>query len=365
MTYKLVYLPGDGIGPEVLSEVAKLVNWLDANTELSFETEEFSLGGASYDEHGTPLSDAALQACHAADAVIMGAIGGPKWDGKVPYDKRPEAGLLRLRTEMGLYCNLRVTKVFDALINASTLKPEIIQGLNILFVRELCGGIYFNEPKEMRTDGNGVRTGVDTQAYSEPEIERIARRAFEFARSRGKKVTSIDKANVLQSSILWREIVTDIHHKDFADIALNHMYVDNTAMQIVRNPKQFDVILVDNQYGDILSDASAMLSGSLGMLPSAAIGEPGKPGLYEPVHGSAPDIAGQNVVNPLATILSFAMALRYSLGQPVWADRVEKAVEITLNEGYRTADIMSPGCHQVSTTQMGDALITCLSSAGN
>lgn len=359
-THKLTLLAGDGIGPEVMAEVKKVIGWLEHNKGLSFDVQEDLIGGCAYDAYGEPLADQTLTKCKASDAVVMGSVGGPQWD-SVPYDKRPEAGLLRLRKEMGLFANLRPALVFDALAEASTLKTEIVKGLDILIVRELTGGVYFGTPRGIEDLGNGQRRGVNTQVYTTAEIERVGRVAFELARKRGNRVTSCEKANVMESGKLWREDMTALHAREYNDVHLEHMYADNCAMQLLRNPRQFDVIVTDNLFGDILSDEAAMLTGSLGMLPSASLGEPGKPGVYEPVHGSAPDIAGQGKANPLATVLSFSMALRYSLGLGDVADMVEDAVQLVLGNGIRSADIMTQGCTQVSTSGMGDALIGAMS----
>lgn len=358
-THNIVILPGDGIGPEVMAEVRKVISWLERNASINFEIHEDDIGGAAYDRYGVPFADETLEKCRSADAVIMGSVGGPKWDG-VEYNKRPEAGLLRARKELGLFANLRPALVFDALAEASTLKTEIVKGLDILIVRELTGGVYFGEPRGIEDLGNGERRGINTQVYTTSEIKRVGRVAFELARKRSGKVTSCEKANVMESGKLWREDITALYKDEYSDVTLEHMYADNCAMQLLRNPRQFDVIVTDNLFGDILSDEAAMLTGSLGMLPSASLGEPGKPGLYEPVHGSAPDIAGQGKANPLATILSFSMALRYSLNEGVAADRIEAAVQDVLNAGVRTADIMAEGCTQVSTAGMGDALLKAL-----
>ena len=357
--YILTILPGDGIGPEAMAEVHKVIDWLQAEEGMSFTLHEDDIGGAAYDRYGVPLADETLAKCQSSDAVIMGSVGGPKWD-NVDYNKRPEAGLLRLRKEMQLFANLRPALVFTPLIDASTLKADVIRGLDILIVRELTGGVYFGEPRGIEDLGNGQRRGVNTQVYETYEIERVGRVAFELARKRNNKVTSCEKANVMESGKLWREEITKIHQADYSDITLEHMYADNAAMQLLRKPSQFDVIVTDNLFGDLLSDAAAMLTGSLGMLPSASLGEAGKPGLYEPVHGSAPDIAGQGKANPLATILSFAMALRYSLNCGAQADAIERAVEQLLGNGIRTPDIMAEGCTEVSTASMGDALIATL-----
>ncbi len=355
----LAILPGDGIGSEVMAEVRKVISWLESNHALSFTLHEDDIGGTAYDRYGEPLADSTLEKCKASDAVIMGSVGGPQWD-NVDYNKRPEAGLLRLRKEMELFANLRPAIVFDALIDASTLKPEIVKGLDILIVRELTGGVYFGEPRGIEDLGNGQRRGVNTQVYETYEIDRIGRVAFDLAKKRRNKVTSCEKANVMESGKLWREEITKLHAAEFNDVELEHMYADNCAMQLLRNPSQFDVIVTDNLFGDILSDEAAMLTGSLGMLPSASLGETGKPGVYEPVHGSAPDIAGQGKANPLATILSFAMALRYSLNLRSEADEIEFAVQDVLKSGGRTPDIIAEGCQQISTSQMGDALINAL-----
>jgi 3-isopropylmalate dehydrogenase len=353
MTQKLMILAGDGIGPEVMAEVKKLIAFLNKNAGTDIETEDDLIGGASIDANGIPLTDATIAKCRKADAILLGAVGGPKWD-KVDYSIRPEAGLLKLRKELGLFANLRPAIVFDALVDASSLKPEIVKGLDILIVRELTGGVYFGEPRGIEDLGNGERRGFNTQVYTTSEIKRVGRVAFELARKRGNKVTSCEKANVMESGKLWREDMTALHAADYKDVTLEHMYADNCAMQLLRNPSQFDVIVTDNLFGDILSDEAAMLTGSLGMLPSASLGAPGTPGLYEPVHGSAPDIAGQGKANPLATILSFSMCLRYSLNHGKLADTIEQAVQNVLNNGTRTADIGG----SVSTSAMGDALIS-------
>ncbi len=358
-TYTLQILPGDGIGPEIMAETVKVIDWMNNNTDITINTVEDKIGGQAYDEYGVPLADSTLESCRKADAVLMGSVGGPKWD-NVDYDKRPEAGLLRLRKELDLFANLRPALVFDALIDASTLKPEIVKGLDILIVRELTGGVYFGEPRGIEDLGNGQRRGFNTQTYTTAEIERVARVAFDLARKRGNKVHSCEKANVMESGKLWREDVTALHAKEYNDVTLEHMYADNCAMQLLRRPSQFDVIVTDNLFGDILSDAAAMLTGSLGMLPSASLGADKNTALYEPVHGSAPDIAGQGKANPLATILSFAMCLRYSFDQGTLADKIETAVQTVLNNGTRTPDIMAEGCTQVSTSEMGDALIVAL-----
>ena len=351
-THKLLLLPGDGIGPEVMAEVQRLIDWLNAQGIAHFETEQGLVGGAAYDASQLSITDATMATAQAADAVIFGAVGGPKWD-RVPYEARPEAGLLRLRKDMALFANLRPAICYPALAEASSLKPEVVEGLDIMIVRELTGGVYFGQPRGVETLADGQRRGVDTQVYTTHEIERVSRVAFALARGRRGKVTSCEKSNVMETGLLWREVVTDLHAREFADVTLEHMLADSAAMQLVRNPRQFDVILTDNLFGDILSDEAAQLTGSLGMLPSAAIGEPGRPGLYEPIHGSAPDIAGQGVANPLAAILSFGMALRWSLGATEQADRLDAAVEQALAAGARTRDLGGA----LTTTQMGDAVL--------
>lgn len=359
MTQKLMILPGDGIGPEIVAEAVKVLEWLRAHADLDVEVDYGLIGGQAYDAHGVPLSDGDLEKCRASDAILMGSVGGPQWDG-VEYNVRPEAGLLKLRKELDLFANLRPALVFDALVDASTLKPEIVKGLDILIVRELTSGVYFGEPRGIEDLGNGERRGFNTQTYTTSEIRRIGKVAFELARKRGNKVHSCEKANVMESGKLWREEMAKLHSEGYSDVTLEHMYADNCAMQLCRNPRQFDVIVTDNLFGDILSDEAAMLTGSLGMLPSASLGAEGTAGLYEPVHGSAPDIAGQGKANPLATILSFSMALRYSLGQGELADRVDLAVQSVLNAGIRTGDITAPGCRVVSTAEMGDAVVNAL-----
>ena len=324
----LLLLPGDGIGPEVIEQVRRVSAWMTAHGNFHLELSERPFGGASYDAHGTPLSAEAEAAALAADAVLMGAVGGPKWSGVARGD-RPEAGLLRLRKSMDTFANLRPALCFEALAEASSLKREFVAGLDILIVRELTSGVYFGEPRGIETLADGSRRAVDTQVYTEAEIERVSRTAFDLARGRRNKVTSAEKSNVMETGVLWRDVVTRLHAKDYPDVELEHMLADNTAMQLVKNPKQFDVILTDNLFGDILSDAAAMLTGSLGMLPSAALSYAGKPGLYEPVHGSAPDIAGQGLANPLAAILSFGMALRWSLGRPDLDERLNGAEPCT------------------------------------
>jgi 3-isopropylmalate dehydrogenase len=363
----LLILPGDGIGVEVMGQVRRIVDWFDKRRAIGFDILEQPVGGAAYDAHGTPLTDEALSEAMDADAVLLGAVGGPKYD-SVPRDKRPEAGLLRLRKEMDLFANLRPAMVFDALVDASTLKRDVVEGLDILILRELTAGVYFGEPRGVEVLADGTRRAIDTQTYTEHEIRRVAEVAFEMAGRRGNKVHSVEKANVMESGVFWREIVTGLHAEKFGDVELHHMYADNCAMQLVRWPKQFDVIVTDNLFGDILSDCAAMLTGSLGMLPSASLGAEDEAGrrraLYEPVHGSAPDIAGQDKANPLATILSYAMMLRYSFGLGDDADLVEKAVQNVLAAGIRTADIVGPGMTPVSCSQMGDAVLAELEKLG-
>ena len=354
--YSLMILAGDGIGPEVMGEVVRVIRWIGKNGGPAFTLNEGLVGGCAIDKHGLPLADETLAQCRKADAVLLGAVGGPQWD-KVAYDIRPEAGLLKLRKELDLFANLRPAIVFDALIDASTLKADVIRGLDILIVRELTGGVYFGHPRGITDLGNGERRGVNTQVYTTSEIKRVGRVAFELARQRDKRVCSAEKANVMESGKLWREEITALHAAEYKDVTLQHMYADNCAMQLLRNPRQFDVIVTDNLFGDILSDEAAMLTGSLGMLPSASLGKTGAPGLYEPVHGSAPDIAGQGKANPLAAILSFAMCLRYSLNEGKLADKIERAVQDVLKQGIRTRDIMAENCTLVGTAEMGDHVI--------
>lgn len=359
----LLILPGDGIGVEVMAQVRRVVDWLDARRHVSFDIEDDLVGGCSIDAHGVPITDAAMEKAFAADAILLGAVGGPKWD-EVDFSIRAEQGLLRIRKDLELFANLRPAICFDALVDASSLKPELVSGLDILIVRELTGGVYFGEPRGIETLPDGTRRGVNTQVYETEEIRRVARVAFDIASRRSGKLTSCEKANVMESGILWREEVQWVHDNEFSNIDLAHMYADNCAMQLARQPKQFDVIVTDNLFGDILSDEAAMLTGSLGMLPSASLGATDENGarkaMYEPVHGSAPDIAGQNLANPIATILSFAMALRYSFDLGEDADLVENAVKNVLADGYRTGDIMQPGMEKTSTTGMGDAIIKAL-----
>ncbi len=358
-TKKVLMLPGDGIGPEVMRQVQRVMDWMAKKRSVNFEITEGLIGGASIDAHNNPLTDETLADAMAADAVLLGAVGGPKWD-DMPFDIKPERGLLKIRKEMGLFANLRPALVFDALAGASSLKEDIVKGLDIMILRELTGGIYFGQPRGIK-ERDGVRHGFNTLVYSEPEVERIARVAFDMAMKRDKRLCSVDKANVLESTVLWREVVERVA-KDFPEVELSHMYVDNASMQLVRNPKQFDVMVTTNMFGDILSDCAAMLTGSLGMLPSASLGAADSDGkrkaLYEPVHGSAPDIAGQDIANPLATILSFAMMLRYSFDMGDDATLIEDAVQNVLKGGLRTGDIMQPGMAKVSTTVMGESLIS-------
>ena len=360
---KILLLPGDGIGPEVIAEVKKIIEWFNSNKSLDFEIDQDLVGGAAYDKHGTPITDEAFYKAQESAAVILGAVGGPKWD-NIDFSKKPERALLKLRKELKLFANLRPAICFKQLVDASSLKPEFVSNLDILFVRELTGGIYFGEPRGIKPIDNGERKGINTHVYTTSEIERVARVAFDLARKRNNKVTSCEKSNVMEAGQLWKEEVQAIHEKEYSDVELKHMLADNCAMQLVRNPKQFDVIVTDNLFGDMLSDEAAMLTGSLGLLPSASLGAKDKNGnmrsLYEPVHGSAPDIAGQGIANPIATILSFAMALRYSLDLDKVADSLEKAVQGVLDEGLRTKDIISKGMKEVSTSVMGDAIISKL-----
>ena len=365
-TPSLLILAGDGIGPEVMAEVRRIIDWFGAKRDLAFDVSEDLVGGAAYDAHGTPLHDDTMARAPAVDAVLLGACGGPEYDA-LDFSVKPERGLLRLRKEMDLYANLRPAQCFDALADFSSLKPEVVAGLDVMIVRELTSGIYFGEPRGIIREGN-ERVGINTQRYTESEIARVARSAFELARRRSNRVCSMEKANVMESGVLWREVVTEVHAADYSDVELSHMYADAGAMQLCRWPKQFDVIVTDNLFGDILSDTAAMLTGSLGMLPSASLGAPmanGRPkALYEPVHGSAPDIAGQGKANPIACILSFAMALRYSFDAGAEADRLEAAVEKVLADGLRTADLIGEeGREPVSTSEMGSAVIRALDAS--
>ena len=363
MTAKILLLPGDGIGPEVLDATARVLDWFGRKRGFAVTTDSALIGGAAYEALGTPDPQETIDKAKAADAVLFGAVGGPRWDG-LSFDKKPERGLLRLRKDLGLFANLRPALCFGALKDASSLRPEIVSGLDLLIVRELTGGVYFGEPKEITDLGDGQKRAVDTQVYTTAEIERIARVAFALARLRAGRVASAEKSNVMVSGVLWRQVVQSVHDREFPDVALSHILADSCAMQLVKNPKQFDVIVTDNLFGDILSDEAAELTGSIGMLPSASLGAKdarGRQGaLYEPVHGSAPDIAGQGIANPLACILSLAMCLRYSFARVDDAVLLEKAVEEVLGQGYRTADIMQPGMIKVGTTAMTDAVIKAL-----
>ncbi len=361
MAQELLLLPGDGIGPEVMAEVERLIAFMNQNGLGRFETEAALVGGGCYDMYGVAVTEDTMAKAKAADAILFGAVGGPKWDG-VPYDVRPEAGLLRLRKELGLFANIRPAICYPALADSSSLKREVVDGLDIIILRELTGGLYFGEPKTIVDLGNGQKRATDTQVYDTYEIERIARVGFELARKRRNKVTSSEKRNVMKSGVLWHEVVTDLHKREYSDVKLEHQLADACGMQLVRWPKQFDVIVCDNLFGDMLSDVAAMLTGSLGMLPSASLGEVDartkkRSGLYEPVHGSAPDIAGKGVANPIAMVASFAMALRYSLGMTKEADLVEQAIAAALAKGLRTPDIQSEGTTLVGTAQMGEAIV--------
>ena len=361
---KLLVLAGDGIGPEVMAEVIRVIDWFRARG-LGFSVEQDLVGGAAYDAHGVPLSDETMAKAQAVDAVLLGAVGGPKYD-DLDFSLKPERGLLRLRKEMDLFANLRPAKCFDALAEYSSLKREVVAGLDIMIVRELTSGMYFGEPRGITELNDGKRVGINTHRYTTDEIQRVTRAAFELARKRDSRLCSMEKANVMEAGILWREEV-EVVHEDYKDVALSHMYADNGAMQLVRAPKQFDVIVTDNLFGDILSDCAAMLTGSLGMLPSASLGAPmanGRPkALYEPVHGSAPDITGQGKANPIACILSFAMALRYSFDLGAEADLVEGAIEDVLASGVRTADLgQDAGTTVVTTSGMGDAILAAMAA---
>jgi 3-isopropylmalate dehydrogenase len=360
-THSLLLLPGDGIGPEVMAEVERLVAFFNRKGKVTFETKTALVGGASIDKHGVPLTSDALSIAEKAEAVLFGAVGGPKWD-KVPYEIRPEAGLLKLRKDLDLFANLRPAICYPALAEASTLKREHIEGLDILILRELTGGTYFGEPKEIVTLEDGQKRAVDTTVYTTREIERIARVAFDLARKRRNKVHSAEKRNVMKTGVLWNQVVTEVHAREAKDVELNHILADACAMQLVRNPKQFDVIVCDNLFGDMLSDEAAMLTGSIGMLPSASLGAPDaktgrRKALYEPVHGSAPDIAGKGLANPIAAIASYGMALRYSYGLTKEADLIDKAISGALARGFRTADIMQPNMRKAGTAEMGKAIL--------
>ncbi|MGJ8582656.1 MAG: 3-isopropylmalate dehydrogenase [Marinosulfonomonas sp.] len=366
-TPSLLILAGDGIGPEVMAEVRKVIDWFGAKRDIKFNVSEDLVGGCAYDAHGTPLTDETMARAQAVDAVLLGAVGGPKYD-DLDFSVKPERGLLRLRKEMDLFSNLRPAQCFDALADFSSMKPEVVAGLDIMIIRELTSGIYFGEPRGIIEDNEGGRIGVNTQRYTTEEIRRVARSAFELARKRNNKVCSMEKANVMESGILWREEVQWVHDNEYPDVELSHMYADAGAMQLCRWPKQFDVIVTDNLFGDMLSDMAAMLTGSLGMLPSASLGVPmenGRPkALYEPVHGSAPDIAGQGKANPCACILSFAMALRYSFDLGAEADRLEKAVEKVLADGIRTPDLLQdPNATPATTVEVGNAVVAALDAS--
>ena len=351
--FNIAVLQGDGIGPEVISEAIKVIKRIESKLSLKLNLNQALVGGAAYEATGHPLPDATLDIAKKADGVLLGAVGGPKWE-SIDFSLRPERALLGLRSSLGLYANLRPARIFPALLDASTLKPEVVDGLDLLVVRELTGGIYFGEPRGVGTNDKGLRHAFNTLVYSEPEIQRIGKIAFDVAKKRNGKVCSVDKANVLEATGFWREVVTKLHAQ-YSDVELSHMYVDNCAMQLVRNPKQFDVILTTNMFGDILSDEASMLTGSIGMLPSASLGE--KYAMYEPIHGSAPDIAGKDLANPLATILSVGMLFKYSLNMEEPNKWIERAVESTLGQGVRTSDIMSDGMKQVGTQEMGDLVV--------
>ena len=357
---KILLLPGDGIGPEVIAEVKKIIVWFNKNKSLDFEIDEDLIGGSAYDKHGTPLTDEVFYKALESEAVILGAVGGPKWD-NLEFSKKPERALLKLRKELKLFANLRPAICFKQLVDASSLKPEIVSGLDIMIVRELTGGIYYGEPRGIKPIDNGGRKGINTHTYTTSEIERVARVAFDLAKKRKNKVTSCEKSNVMEAGQLWKEEVQTLHEKEYKEVELKHMLADNCAMQLIRNPKQFDVIVTDNLFGDLLSDAAAMLTGSLGMLPSASLGgiKNGNylSGLYEPVHGSAPDIAGKNIANPIATILSFSMMLFYSFNNQKLSQIIDNSVKTVLDKGFRTMDIMDEKSKKVGTKQMGDLII--------
>jgi 3-isopropylmalate dehydrogenase len=360
-SYNLFLLPGDGIGPEVMAEVEKLLTWFTKQGIAKFETDRGLVGGSAYDAHGKAISESDMTKAQSADAVLFGAVGGPKWD-KVPYDVRPEAGLLRLRKDLGLFANLRPAICYPALADASSLKRNVVEGLDILIVRELTGGVYFGEPKTITDLGNGQKRGIDTQVYDTFEIERIARVAFDLAKTRKNKVSSAEKRNVMKTGVLWHEVVSRVHAQEYPQATLEHVLADNCAMQLVRWPKQYDVIVTDNLFGDVLSDVAAMLTGSLGMLPSASLGAADvktkrRKALYEPVHGSAPDIAGTKAANPIAMIASFGMALRYSFGMGEWADKLDQAISAVLAKGLRTKDIAGDIAANTNTSEMGDAVL--------
>lgn len=357
---KLLILPGDGIGPEVIREVRRIIEWMERRRTITFDISDDLVGGAAIDARGTPITDETLRKAKDADAILFGSVGGPKWE-KLGFQLRPELAILRLRKELDLFANLRPATVLEPLVNASPLKPEVVRDLDLMIVRESTGGIYFGEPRGIETLSNGERRGFDTESYTTHEIERVARIAFELARKRQNRVTSVEKSNVMQSGLFWRQTVTALHQREYADVELSHMYADNCAMQLVRAPKQFDVIVTSNIFGDLLSDLASMLTGSLGMLPSATLGAVQPDGrryaLYEPIHGSAPDIAGRGIANPLAQILSFAMLLRYSFGMDDDATMIERACTNVLASGLRTADIMAPGTAKVGTNVMGESIL--------
>ena len=357
MKYKIALLPGDGIGPEVTNSAVKIIDLVAGKFNIDIEYENFEIGGISYEKHGSPLVEETIEGCYRADSVFLGAVGGHAWE-NLPHHLKPEAALLKLREKLELFANIRPARIYPSMFDNSTLKREVIDGTDFIVLRELTGGIYFGQPRGIRTLENGERQGFNTLVYSESEIERIARSAFVIARQRSKKLCSVDKANVLEVTELWREVVTRVG-REYPDVALSHMYVDNAAMQLVRAPRQFDVIVTTNMFGDILSDEAAMLTGSIGMLPSASL-DAGQKGMYEPIHGSAPDIAGRDIANPIATILSVAMMLRYTLNEPALAVRVERAVSAVLDQGLRTADIYTDGMTRIGTAQMGDAIIAAL-----
>ncbi|GAN98925.1 3-isopropylmalate/isocitrate dehydrogenase [Komagataeibacter xylinus NBRC 13693] len=357
---KLLILPGDGIGPEIMREARRIMDWMAQARGIRFDISEDLVGGASLAVHGQPITQQVIDAARAADAVLFGSVGDPKW-ASAGFDRRPEIAILKLRQELGLFANLRPAKVFDSLVDASTLKPDVIRGLDIMIVRETVGGIYFGTPRGIETLPDGSRRGINTEVYTTAEIERVARVAFDLARKRDNRVCSVEKCNVMESGLLWKEVVTALHDREYSDVELSHMLADNCAMQMVRNPRQFDVIVTGNLFGDLLSDLASMLTGSLGMLPSATLGAKGEdgrtPALYEPIHGSAPDIAGQGKANPLAQILSFAMLLRYSFDMQEDAAMIEAAVSNVLDRGLRTPDIMSAGRTEVNTAGMGEAVV--------
>lgn len=358
MSKKVLLLPGDGIGPEIAAEARKVLDLVNDQFSLGLEMDDALVGGAAIDAEGDALPATTWEKVEAADAILLGAVGGPKWDTLPPAERPEKGGLLKIRAQLDLFGNLRPAILYPQLAHASTLKEDVVSGLDILIVRELTGGIYFGEPRGIKTKENGVREGYNTYVYDEEQIRRIGRVAFEAAMKRGKRLCSVDKANVLEVTMLWREVMEDLS-KEYPEVELSHMYVDNAAMQLVRAPKQFDVIVTGNMFGDILSDAAAMLTGSIGMLPSASLDVNGK-GMYEPCHGSAPDIAGQGIANPLAMIISAAMMLRHSLGMEAPAAKIEAAVDVVLDQGLRTGDIWSEGMQKVSTVEMGDAVVAAL-----